>query len=73
VALAREGAVRLGLDSGSRVLSTLSYDDWAGLEAGLLAPLAAGASVVLCRNSEQLTADQWEKRIDSERVTLRLG
>lgn len=73
VALAREGALRLGLDSDSRVLSTLSYDNWAGLEAGLLAPLAAGGSVVLCRNSEQLTADQWEKRIDSERVTLRLG
>ncbi|MGW2399350.1 TIGR03089 family protein [Kitasatospora sp. NPDC001664] len=73
VALAREGAARLGLDTSSRVLSTLSYDDWAGLEAGLLAPLAAGASVVLCRNSGGLTEEQWAKRIESERVTLRLG
>ncbi|MDH6580065.1 TIGR03089 family protein [Kitasatospora sp. MAP5-34] len=73
VQLAREGALRLGLDTGSRVLSTLSYDDWSGLEAGLLAPLAAGASVVLCRNSGELTEEQWEKRIESERVTLRLG
>ncbi|MGE7432536.1 TIGR03089 family protein [Kitasatospora sp. NPDC001175] len=73
VQLAREGALRLGLGTGSRVLSTLSYQDWAGLEAGLLAPLAAGASVVLCRNSDGLTAEQWDKRIESERVTLRLG
>ncbi|MER8188235.1 TIGR03089 family protein [Kitasatospora sp. NPDC094015] len=73
VELARAGAARLGLGPGDRVLSTLSYEDWAGLEAGLLAPLAAGASVVLCRNSEQLTDDQWEKRIESERVTLRLS
>ncbi|GHH84237.1 TIGR03089 family protein [Kitasatospora indigofera] len=73
VQLAREGAARLGIGPGDRVLSTLSYEDWSGLEAGLLAPLAAGASVVLCRNSGSLTADQWEKRTDSERVTLRLG
>ncbi|MER5636954.1 TIGR03089 family protein [Kitasatospora sp. NPDC002227] len=73
VDLAREGAQRLGLTTGSRVLSTLGYETWPGLEAGLLAPLAAGASVVLCRNSEGLTEDQWEKRIESERVTLRLG
>ncbi|MFE0458254.1 TIGR03089 family protein [Kitasatospora sp. NPDC058965] len=73
VQLAREGADRLGLERGARVLSTLSFDDWAGLEAGLLAPLAAGGSVVLCRNSGDLTADQWQSRIDAERVTLRLG
>jgi uncharacterized protein (TIGR03089 family) len=70
---ARAGAARLGIGPGDRVLSTLSYNDWHGLEAGLLAPLAAGASVVLCRNSESLDAEQWAKRSDSERVTLRLG
>ncbi|MFJ6214596.1 TIGR03089 family protein [Streptomyces sp. NPDC092296] len=70
---ARAGAARLGLGPGDRVLSTLSYDDWEGLEAGLLAPLAAGASVVLCRNSEGLSTEQWERRTESERVTLRLG
>ncbi|WP_035801102.1 TIGR03089 family protein [Kitasatospora mediocidica] len=73
VQLAREGAARIGLERGGRVLSTLPYDDWAGLEAGLLAPLAAGASVVLCRNSDALTDDQWRSRIESERVTLRIG
>ncbi|WP_035848553.1 TIGR03089 family protein [Kitasatospora azatica] len=73
VRLAREGAARLGLERGSRVLSTLSYDDWAGLEAGLLAPLVAGGSVVLCRNSGELTDDQWRSRIDAERVTLKVG
>ncbi len=73
VQLAREGAARLGLGPGDRVLSTLSFDDWSGLEAGLLAPLAAGASVVLCRNADGLDAEQWEKRVESERVTLRLG
>ncbi|MFF7633762.1 TIGR03089 family protein [Kitasatospora sp. NPDC008050] len=73
VDLAREGAARLGLERGSRVLSTLPYDSWAGLEAGLLAPLAAGASVVLCRNSAGLTEDQWAARIEAERVTLRLS
>jgi uncharacterized protein (TIGR03089 family) len=70
---ARAGAARLGIGAGDRVLSTLPYDSWEGLEAGLLGPLAAGASVVLCRNSESLSAEQWEKRTSSERVTLRLG
>ncbi|WP_055591337.1 TIGR03089 family protein [Streptacidiphilus griseoplanus] len=70
---ARAGAARLGVGPGDRVLSTLPYDSWEGLEAGLLAPLAAGGSVVLCRNSGALTAEQWEKRIASERVTVRLG
>ncbi|WP_377271056.1 TIGR03089 family protein [Peterkaempfera sp. SMS 1(5)a] len=70
---ARAGATRLGVGPGDRVLSTLPYDSWEGLEAGLLAPLAAGGSVVLCRNSGALTAEQWEKRISSERVTVQLG
>ncbi|PYC77620.1 TIGR03089 family protein [Streptomyces tateyamensis] len=73
VQLAREGAARLGLERGSRVLSTLSFDDWAGLEAGLLAPLVAGGSVVLCRNSAELTEEQWKSRIEAEKVTLRLS
>ena len=54
VSLAAEQAARLELGPGDRVLSTLSFDDWAGLGGGLLAPLAAGGSVVLCRNSEKL-------------------
>jgi hypothetical protein len=50
-------------------LSGLSYDTWEGLSAGLYAPLATGASVVLCRHLDQLEEDAVAKRIESERVT----
>jgi uncharacterized protein (TIGR03089 family) len=73
VSLAAEQAVQLRLGPGDRVLSTLSFDDWAGLGGGLLAPLAAGASVVLCRNSEKLADEVLEARIASERVTHRVS
>jgi uncharacterized protein (TIGR03089 family) len=73
VSLAAEQASRLELSEGDRVLSTLSFDDWAGLGGGLLAPLATGASVVLCRNSEKLADEAMEARIASERVTHRVG
>ncbi|MEE1755974.1 TIGR03089 family protein [Streptomyces sp. SP18CS02] len=68
---AREEAGRLGLTAGSRLLSELPYDSWAGVAAGLYAPLAAGASVVLCRNSDQLAPGSMEKRVESERITGR--
>ncbi|WP_413757530.1 TIGR03089 family protein [Streptomyces sp. MMBL 11-3] len=61
-----------GLDlvgPGARLLSGLSYDTWDGLSAGLYGPLAAGGSVVLCRNLELLPEDGLAKRIESERVT----
>jgi len=61
-----------GLDltgPGSRILSALPYDTWDGLAAGLYAPLAAGASVVLCRNVGLLDDDALARRIESERVT----
>jgi uncharacterized protein (TIGR03089 family) len=73
VSLAAEQADRLELGPEDRVLTTLSFDDWAGLGGGLLAPLAAGASVVLCRNSEKLTDEDMERRIASERVTRRVS
>jgi uncharacterized protein (TIGR03089 family) len=69
VARAREDVGRLGLDSGSRVLSGLGYESWDGLSAGLFAPLAAGGSVVLCPNLERLGEGGLEKRVESERVT----
>lgn len=47
VARAREDAAALGLTTGSRLLTGRTYDTWEGLSAGLFAPLAAGASVVL--------------------------
>ncbi|MDN3293178.1 TIGR03089 family protein [Streptomyces ficellus] len=69
---ARADAERLGLAGGARLLSALPYDTWEGLSAGLYAPLAAGASVVLCRNLDRLSPQALEKRIESERVTTTL-
>ncbi|MEU0989589.1 MULTISPECIES: TIGR03089 family protein [unclassified Streptomyces] len=66
---ARADAEALGLKSGSRLLSGLGYGDWAGLSAGLYAPLAVGGSVVLCRHLDQLPPDGLTQRIDSERIT----
>jgi uncharacterized protein (TIGR03089 family) len=66
---ARASAAALGLTPGSRLLSSLPYDTWDGLAAGLLAPLAADASVVLCRNLDRLSAEDLVKRGESERVT----
>ncbi|MFI8104209.1 TIGR03089 family protein [Streptomyces sp. NPDC086023] len=66
---ARQDAGKLGFGPGSRVLSGLGYDTWEGLSAGLYAPLAAGGSVVLCRNLDRLGAEALAQRIESERVT----
>jgi uncharacterized protein (TIGR03089 family) len=67
---ARELAGRLGLTAGDRVL----VDEETALEAGpvawLLAPLAAGASLVLCRNPVE---DVLAHRAATERVTATLG
>ncbi|MEU2155805.1 TIGR03089 family protein [Streptomyces sp. NPDC019396] len=64
-------AAQLGLTAGSRLLSGQAYDTWEGLSHGLYAPLAAGGSVVLCRNLDQLSPEELEKRMESERVTHR--
>ncbi|WP_434590460.1 TIGR03089 family protein [Streptomyces sp. A5-4] len=68
---ARADAGAMGLDAaaGSRLLSGLAYDSWQGLSSGLYAPLAAGGSVVLCRNLDRLSDEDIAKRVDSERVT----
>ncbi|MFJ3925396.1 TIGR03089 family protein [Streptomyces sp. NPDC090022] len=58
-----------GEGDGSRVLSGLGYDTWAGLSAGLFAPLATGGSVVLCRHLDQLSEAGLAQRVDAERVT----
>ncbi|MGW6600933.1 TIGR03089 family protein [Streptomyces sp. NPDC055036] len=71
VARAGADAVERGLTPGSRLLSGLAYDSWDGLSAGLYAPLAAGGSVVLCRNPGELSAQALEQRVTSERVTDR--
>ncbi|MGS2588334.1 TIGR03089 family protein [Streptomyces hebeiensis] len=69
---ARGDAVERGLTPGSRLLSGLSYRSWEGLSAGLFAPLAAGGSVVLCRNLEKLAPEALEQRVTDERVTHRV-
>jgi uncharacterized protein (TIGR03089 family) len=66
----RQLADRLGLRSGDRVL----VDEQTALEAGavawLLAPLTAGASLVLCRHA---AADALPRRAEQEGVTASLG
>jgi uncharacterized protein (TIGR03089 family) len=66
---ARADAGSLGLTPGSRTLSRLGYDSWAGLSGGLLAPLAAGGSVVLCPHLDQLDSAGLAAREESERIT----
>jgi uncharacterized protein (TIGR03089 family) len=70
VSTARELAGRLGLTEGDRVL----VDDRTAAEAGpvawLLAPLAAGASLVLVRSPDE---GQLPGRAATERVTATLG
>ena len=65
---ARARAAELGLSTGDRVLSTR---DWSGdgLRDGLLAVLAAGASLVQCRNTPDRVLD---RRAEQERTTHRL-
>ncbi|MFE3660838.1 TIGR03089 family protein [Streptomyces sp. NPDC059165] len=69
---ARTDAADLGLAAGARLLSGRLFDDWDGLSAGLYAPLAAGASVVLCRHLDRLSQEGLAQRIESERVTHRV-
>jgi hypothetical protein len=67
---ASHGAQRHGLDSSSRVLSVLGYDTVDGLDAGLLVPLAKGASVVLVCRADVATI---EDKVAAERVTHTAG
>jgi uncharacterized protein (TIGR03089 family) len=69
-AAAGELAGRLGLTDGDRVLVDERTAAEAGPVAWLLAPLAAGASLVLCRNA---AADRLAARAEAERVTATLG
>jgi uncharacterized protein (TIGR03089 family) len=70
VETARELAGRLGLETGDRVLVGERTAAEAGPVAWLLAPLAAGASLVLCR---QPVVETLPARAQSERVTATLG
>jgi uncharacterized protein (TIGR03089 family) len=70
VTAAGELAGRLGLAEGDRVLVDERTAAEAGPVAWLLAPLAAGASLVLCRNA---APDRLPARAAAERVTATLG
>jgi uncharacterized protein (TIGR03089 family) len=70
VATAAELAGRLGLTDGDRVLVETRTAEEAGPVAWLLAPLAAGASVILCRDPRP---DALLRRAEAERVTATLG
>jgi uncharacterized protein (TIGR03089 family) len=67
---ARELAVRLGVAGGDRVLVDATTAAEAGPVAWLLAPLAAGASLVLCRHPDP---GRLARRAADERVTATLG
>ena len=67
---ARARAAALGMDAADRVLSTLEWGTLDGVADGLLAVLAAGASLVQCRNADPAALD---RRAASEKVTVRLG
>jgi acyl-CoA synthetase (AMP-forming)/AMP-acid ligase II len=68
--LATHAAAGWGLGPADRVLSTAPMDTAEGLVAALLAPLAVGASVVLCRH---LDAGALPRRVAAERVTAVCG
>ncbi len=70
VGTAAELARRLGLTAGDRVLVDEHTATEAGPVAWLLAPLLAGASLVLCRHP---FADRLPQRAADERVTATLG
>ncbi|WP_016910651.1 TIGR03089 family protein [Streptomyces xiaopingdaonensis] len=63
-------AEELALGPGSRVLTSGSYGGWPGLSAGLYAPLAAGASVVLCPRVDLLDTEALAARQESERTSV---
>jgi uncharacterized protein (TIGR03089 family) len=67
---ARARAAALGIAAGARVLSTLEWGTLDGVADGLLAVLAAGASLVQCRNADPATQ---ERRAVAEKTTVRLG
>lgn len=67
---ARRRAGELGLEAGSRVLSTLGWDSRTGLVDGMLAVLAAGASLVQVGHADPA---KLEERAETEHCTVRLG
>jgi len=67
VAAAREAP---GHAAGERLLTTVAHDGVDGIVSGLLAPLSAGGSVVLCRHPDSAGL---ARRCSVERVTATVG
>jgi uncharacterized protein (TIGR03089 family) len=61
---------KTGLDSSTRVLTTVPYHTVEGLLTGLLGPIFAGGSVVITRNIDKAALD---RRISLEHVTAVTG
>ena len=70
LAAARARAGALGISRGDRVLSTLDWSTVDGLRDGLLAVLAAEASLVQVRHAGE---EAMARRAATERTTVRLG
>ncbi|WP_045879782.1 TIGR03089 family protein [Pseudofrankia sp. DC12] len=74
LARAGEVAAATGLGAGDRVLSTAGPASAEGLLGTVLAPLVAGASVVLCRHLDANLDDAaLARRIAQEKVTMVCG
>lgn len=67
VAAARKSAADAGISATDRVLTTRPWNGWADWRDCLLAPLAAGASIVLCANTDNSAL---ARRFASERATM---
>lgn len=67
---ATHAAMHHDINDKSRVLSTIGFDTLDGIDAGLLAPLAAGASAVLVGNADEARLPQ---RCTTENVTHTAG
>lgn len=59
-----------GTPPGTRALTTVSYATREGLIEGLIGPLGADGSVIICQNPEQ---NRLERRISVERATTVIG
>ncbi|HEX5402408.1 MAG TPA: TIGR03089 family protein [Pseudonocardiaceae bacterium] len=70
VGAARDRAATLGIGAGSRIMSTLDWTFPDGVLSGLLAVLAAGASLVQCAHSDPAALAD---RRATERTTVDLG
>jgi uncharacterized protein (TIGR03089 family) len=63
----RASAQRAGISANDRVLTTVPWNGFTDWRDGFLAPLAAGASIVLCANADPAALD---RRRETERATI---